>query len=473
MLKVAFFNRPLIFKEGVDVFERHDRFIYYGILSLATYLEAQGFRIKIFDYYRTANSQTLVCIKKNLLSFSPDIVGIFAFTTDIYNANETAGFIKKIFKDKIQIVIGGPHLSALPEETMEKFTHFDIGVIGEGELTMEEIAKGKRLKNIKGIVYRNSDGKIIRNAQRKELVDINKLPLPKYELFDLEKYIQPTYQGFLKPKKRKLALPIEATRGCPFNCRFCFRTVGRQVRAKKPEIVVKEIDRVSKKYKVDQVEFIDGTFGISKNHALKICELLIKKKLNKKIKFLVRTRVDVLDKDIIKALKKAGCYYLSIGIEAGSDYILKKSGKGITTKQIKKVVTLAAKAGIEVHSNFILGLPYETEKHIKEKAEFAKSLPIIGTNFAILVPFPGTEIYHLAKAKKLGYQLAVEDYRLFGKQEGKALINKRISQRRLKELQRYCYKSFYLSSPRRFLVFFSYIDLKRLLGFLNLNIERL
>lgn len=467
MLKIAFLNRPLIFEKGIDVFERHDRFLHYGILSLATYLQTKGFKIKIFDYYERAQPKTLDYVKKELLSFNPDIVGISAFTTDIYDANKTAGFIKKVFKNKIQIVLGGTHLSALPKQTMEKFTYFDVGVIGEGELTMEEIAKRKPLKNIKGIIYRGKNGKIIRNPKRKELVNLNKLPLPKYELFDLEKYIQPTYQGFGKPKKRKLVLPIEATRGCPFNCRFCFRTVGRQVRFKKPEIVVKEIERIIKKYKVYQVEFIDGTFGISKNHALEICELLSKKKLNKKIKFLIRTRADVLDRDIIKALKKAGCYYLSIGIEAGSDFILEKSGKGITTKQIKKVVGLAAKAGIEVHSNFILGLPYETEKDIKEKVEFAKSLPVIGANFAILVPFPGTEIYHLAKAKKLGYQLATEDYRLFGKQGGQALINKRLSQKKLKELQKYCYKKFYFSSPKRFLVFLSHLSFKRFLGVLK------
>lgn len=467
MLKVAFFNRPLIFEKGIDVFEIQDRFIHYGTLSLATYLQSKGSKIKVFDYYETAGSETLDRVKEDLRSFAPDIVGISAFTTDIHNANQTAKFIKKILGDEVRVVVGGCHFSALPEETMKKFPNFDIGVVGEGELTMEELVRGKSPKDVEGLVYRGGNGKIIRNRPREELVDLNELPLPKYELFDLQKYVQFTYQGFLKPKKKKLVLPVETSRGCPFGCKFCFRTVGLKLRLKEPERVVREIKRIVEKFRVDQIEIIDGTFGISKNQALKILELLVREGLNKKIKFLVRVRADVLDSDVAKALKEAGCHYLSIGIEAASDSILEKSGKGITTKQIKESVILAAKAGLEIHSNFILGLPYETEKDIREKAEFAKSLPNIGANFAILVPFPGTEIYQWAKEEKMGYKLATEDYHLFGKQGGKALINKRLSYQKLKELQKYCYKKFYLSSPRRFLVFLSLISFKRLRGIIR------
>jgi len=305
------------------------------------------------------------------------------------------------------------------------------------------------------------------------MVDLNKQPLPRYELFDLEKYIQPTYQGFLKMKKRKLVLPVETSRGCPFECKFCFRTLGRRVRFKTPKRVAREIKRIVERYQLDQVEIIDGTFGISKKHALEICRLLSQQKLNKKFKFLVRVRADTLDKEVIEGLKKAGCYYLSIGIEAGSDFILKKSGKGITTQQIRNVLDLAKEADIEVHANFILGLPFATEKDIKKTVAFAKSLPIIGANFAILVPFPGTEIYHWAKNKKMGYRLATEGYRFFGKQAGRALINQRISRLKLRKLQRYCYQQFYLSSPKRFLVFLSLLSSKRLLRILNLSMEKL
>lgn len=467
MLKIAFFNRPLSFEEGRDVFERHDRFIHYGVLSIATYLKSKGFLVKIFDYCEKADPETLRSVKKDILQFNPDIVGISSFTTDIYNASATAGFVKKVLKNKVRTVVGGAHISALPSETMEKFTNFDIGVIGEGELTLEEIARKKSLNSIKGIIYRNKNRKIIRNSPRDELADINKLPLPKYELLNLKKHIQLEYQGFLRPKIRKLVLPIETSRGCPFNCKFCFRTLGRKIRLKEPKIVVREIKRIISKYKVDQVEVIDGTFGLSKSHAIKICELLSKEKINSKFKFLIRTRVDTLDKEIINGLKKAGCFIISLGIEAGDDSILEKSGKGITVKKIRETLTLISKADIEIHSNFILGLPFETEQDIIKKAFFAKSLPILSANFAILVPFPGTEIYRLAKEKKLGYCLATEDYRLFGKQGGRALINQRISQKRMKELQTYCYNSFYFSSAKRFLVFLSHLDRGRLWGILN------
>jgi radical SAM superfamily enzyme YgiQ (UPF0313 family) len=468
MKNIAFFNRPLVFERTKDVFERQDRFIHYGVLCLATYLKFKGFKVKIFDYYQPVNLETKDRVKQDLLSFNPDFVGLSAFSTDIHNAHKTAGLMKKIFNNKVPVILGGSHLTALPRETMKEFPNFEVGVLGEGELTMEEIVRGKQLKSIKGIIYRNKDGKIIQNAPRDKRVDLDKQPLPRYELFDLEKYIELTYQGFLKRKKRKLVLPVEISRCCPFDCKFCFRTLGRQVRLKKPKRVVREIKRIIERYQLDQFEVIDGTFGVSQKHALEICRLLSQQKLNKKLKFLVRVRADTLDREVIKGLKKAGCYYLSIGVEAASDFILKKSGKNITTQQIRSTLDIAKEVGIEAHGNFILGLPFETEKDIREKADFAKSLPIIGANFAILVPFPGTEIYDWAKKKKMGYRLATKDYRFFGKQAGRALINQRISRPKLKKLQRYCYQQFYLSSPKRFLLFLSYhLTLRRLLGVLR------
>lgn len=462
MKKIIFFNHPLIFEENKDVFEMQEKFIRYGILSLATYLKSKSYLVKVIDQYQSINDETVDEIKNKLIKFKPDFVAIPSFTTEIYNADKTAAFIKKTLGSKVRVIIGGPHISALPSETMKKFVNFDIGVIGEGELTLEEIVKGKRLQDIKGIIYRKNDGKIVQNQPRKELVDINKLPSPSYEFFDLEEYVQPVYSGFLRQKRKILVLPLETTRGCPFSCKFCFRTVGRQARLKDPKKVLKEVKELIRRYGIDRIDVIDGTFGVSKEHALKICKLLTDEKINNKIKWSVMCRANTLDEDIAKALKKSGCFYIGIGVEAGSDRVLQKSGKGITTKQIKDVITSAQKQGIEVHSYFILGLPYETEKDIKETAEFAKSLPVVGANFAILVPFPGTEIYSLAKDKKMGYRLATDDYRLFGKQDGSALINKNLSYKNLKELQRYCYKKFYLSSPKRFLVFLSHLNFARL-----------
>jgi len=462
MGKIIFFNHPLIFEESKDIFEMQEKFIRYGILSLATYLKSKGHSVKVIDQYQSVNEETVDDIKNKLIKFNPDFIAVPSFTTEIYNADKTAAFVKKILGKKIKVIIGGPHISALPDETMDKFANFDIGVIGEGELTLEEIVKGKRLANIEGIIYRKDNGEIIQNQPREKLIDINKLPSPKYEFFDLEKYIQPVYSGFLRQKRKILVLPLETTRGCPFSCKFCFRTVGRQVRLKDPKKVVKETKELIKKYMIDRVDIIDGTFGISKEHALEICKLFKKEGLNRKIRWSVMCRANTLDEEIAKALKIAGCFYIGIGVEAGSDSVLQKSGKGITTKQIKDVITSAQKQGIEVHSYFILGLPYETEKDIKETAEFAKSLPVVGANFAILVPFPGTEIYSLAKSKKMGYRLATNDYRLFGKQDGSALVNKNLSYKKLKELQRYCYKKFYLSSPKRFMVFLSHLNFIRL-----------
>jgi len=115
MKKIAFFNRPLIFEKTRDVFEVQNRFIHYGILSIATYLQSQGFKVKIFDYYQPVNSKTKNKVKQDLLSFGPDIVGLSAFTTDIYNAHKTAGLVKKILNKKVPIVLGGCLLSALPK----------------------------------------------------------------------------------------------------------------------------------------------------------------------------------------------------------------------------------------------------------------------------------------------------------------------------------------------------------------------
>ena len=245
-----------------------------------------------------------------------------AYTEEINDSALIAGALKETFPD-IVTVIGGYHVSAMPEETLEEFPAFDAGVIGEGELTMKDIASGKDFKRINGIVFRKEDGSITTTAPRTDYVNMDTLPPPAWDLFDLKHY------GF--------GLPVELLRACPFSCAFCFRTVGKEVRYKSPERIVDEVERSIKDLGFRYFFFPSGgTFPIKKSHGMEVCKELIRREL--RIKWSTAARVNLLDDEILKAMKDSGCDFISLGIESGDKEVLKLSEKGTTPELAEEVL---------------------------------------------------------------------------------------------------------------------------------------
>jgi len=372
-----------------------------GPLYLAAVLEQHGFKVKVFD-----NRIDKYALDK-LLTFTPDIVGISTVTFSYLTGLKAAKKIKKIFPN-VLIVFGGAHASILPKEVISK-KWVDYVFIGESEKTFLqfcELVKNKEdsvkmLKKIKGLAFK-IDNSIMINKRGPYLSskDLENLPWPAFHLMNLDAYFHSTQtHGLFKRGKR--ILPIMSTRGCPFSCTFCCRTMGNQIRSRSIESVISEIKFLVKRYGVDEIYFEDDNFTVQRERALELLARIAALKPSIYLKFANGVRADLVDKEILKAMKQAGVYSISFGIESGSPKTLQKMKKNLDLDKARKNIFLAKSMGFLVGSNCIIGYPNETVKDIEKSLNFFFSLPLDSMAIVNLVPFPGTAVRKLCE--KYGY----------------------------------------------------------------------
>jgi len=442
--RVILFNKPLI-KNRLDKAEEADNGPRIGIASMAAYLLKNKIEVDIIDTEDAGSA------RKRLKEYNPDLVGIPAYTPEVYDSAYTAQIIKETLPKSI-VVVGGAHPSAMRKETLEEFGIFDIAVAGEGEQVLLDIASAKPLEAIEGIAYRDKDGSIKSNGPRTKLLDLHDIPFPDWNLYDMDRYRVPEDQGegifSSRNKKNRIAIQIEFARGCPFDCIFCFRISGKSIRYRPPSAVAEEIKKNVERYGHIKVYFIEGTFGIDRNMTLQLCDAIMEKGLNRKIIWEASSRVDVVNKEMLVRMKEAGCRNIGFGIESGDPDILRKVGKNTTPQKIIDAINLCNQVGIQVGTTFILGHPYETRASIIKTIKFAKRLPVATTNFAIMVPFPGTEVRRMAVDNVGGLRIRSNDWRYYGKQIGYAMELEQIPHKELLSLQNRAYFEFYFRPGR-------------------------
>jgi len=362
-----------------------------GLAYLASVLDEEGHEVKIIDAptlnYDWGN------LRKEIRGFKPDIVGITSTTSTIYDAYKVAKLVKE-YNSRIKVVIGGPHVSFTPEETLKECSSIDIVVRGEGEEAMKELANsfemGLPLEEIRGITFRD-DEKILQTENRPFIENLDELPFPAYSLLPMDKY---------KAGKKQFA-NIITSRGCPFSCIFCSSSqlCGKRWRARSPENVIEELEMLEEEYNIQEVEVLDDTFTLNNKRAEKICDLIIKKGLD--ISWSASSRVNTITQQLAYKMRSAGCHILYFGIESGSQKILNIIQKGITLSQSEKAVQITKRAGINTLGTFIIGIPGETKETIKKTIKFVKKLNPSLAQFTICTPYPGTKLFKIAKEKHL------------------------------------------------------------------------
>jgi radical SAM superfamily enzyme YgiQ (UPF0313 family) len=363
-----------------------------GVGYLGVVLEKAGFEVKIIDAPPLEWGIKEIVAEAKI--FLPDFIGLSVSTVDFDKAIKLAWALKK--SRSVPVIIGGPHVTAVPEEVMD-FSCFDIGVIGEGEETIVEliqalVEKGN-LEKVAGVVFRQGR-KIVKTKPRGFIKDLDKLPFPARHLMPPLFSYHPTPATY---KKFPVGTVI-TSRGCPYQCTFCFRGVfGNQLRFRSPESVVAEMEVLISQFGAKEIRLWDDTFNVNPERVKAICQLIIKRGL--KFPWTCLGRVDRVDHQMLKLMKKAGCWQISYGIESGNEEILVSIKKGITKKMVREAIGATYKAGIQSLGFFIVGLPGDTEETMKETIEFAKSLPLDAANFTIATPYPGTELWALAKKR--------------------------------------------------------------------------
>ena len=353
-----------------------------GLAYIASVLRNAGYQVTFLDNRISRLHNDF--LKKKIAKIAPDVV-LFSSMTLFWPELINLGLIIKDISPQIVIGVGGPHLTVYPKESLSSEV-IDFGVYGEGENTIleviEAIRKGEELDEIKGCIFRKN-GKIIVNPPREVINDLDSIPFPAIDLLSYKRY-------FALSVKHPFFVMV-TSRGCPYACKFCFQGYLGQYRARSPENVVEEMEILVNRYKVQEIIIFDETFAVEGERAAKICELISKKGM--KFKWDVRMRVDLLNKEILKALKSAGCSRIHLGIESGSQETLYKMAKGINIPEIVEKVKLARKFGFELRGYFMLAYPGETHRDILKTVEFAKSLPLDWASFTITIGLPETEIY--------------------------------------------------------------------------------
>jgi len=414
-----------------------------GIGYISAYLKLSGIDCRIFDAYFNSWSEKETIEK--VVEYSPDVIGLTAMTHEIIQASQIASQLKE--RLNAHTIVGGCHVTALPERTLREFPVFDYVVYGEGEKTVIELMKFlqqggiSKPSSITGLAWRETDGNIHINEPRGRMtsLELDMLPYP-----DVKEY----YHGTQALTDENSCYMMFTSRGCPYNCAFCMQVLGRQVRRRSAENIIQEMEYAIVHYGAHTFSFADEIFLFNNRETRELLQLMINRSLPKRIRWSGLTRANLVNPELVNLAKKAGCFRLEMGVESGDDEILKAINKGITVEQVRNAVRIIKGSGIPVSTYYILGHPNETQETIKKTINLAVELNTDTVAVGLMVPYPGTKVYEMARQREGGYRLLTEDWAQYDKYGGKALEVGKLTFERLSYWQAWAMVYFYLRNFR-------------------------
>lgn len=360
----------------------------FGLAILAAVLEERGHNVQILD----CNAERIGLDKlSELIPSGPfDYIGVTATTVLFYNAVEVARICKERFR-RCLVVLGGVHPSVFPEEALAN-DFVDFVVRSEGEITLAELLDNPlNPSDIPGLSYSNGH-RIIHNPPRPPRPTISDLPMMAYHLLPMEKY-HAALGGYL----RSPSTGIIVSRGCPGRCTYCYgKYLGNRVRFRTAEQIVDEITFLMREYGIKDITFYDDTFTTFQNLVQDVCGIMIARKID--LTWCCFSRVDTVNEETLRMMKRAGCHQILYGVESADQQILKNINKNIDLEQAQGIITLTKKIGITVRTSFMIGNPGETEETIQKSIEFAKNSSSDLVSFNITTPFPGSSMFDWADA---------------------------------------------------------------------------
>ena len=352
-----------------------------GLAYLASSLEKSNIPVNIIDARALNIDEEMTA--KMLKDLSPKIVGIYVTSFSlpyVYNLIEE---IKN--KMNAKVIVGGPHITHYPQSASK--LNADYGIIGDGEESLVNFMKRygqSRVWKTRGLVYFKNK-KMFVNPQ-KIIKNLDMLPFPSRDMLPNKRYSSPLHKG-------KITTMV-TSRGCPFDCIFCGLPNKRSYRRRSPKNVVKEIELLVKEG-FEYMEIEDDCLTLERERIIKICELIIRKKL--KIDWGCETRVDFVDKKLLRLMNRAGCTNIRYGIESGNEKIrCEIIGKKISNVEIKKVVRDMKDEDLFTVAYFMFGHPTETLRDMKRTLDFALEINPDYVDFHLAMPIPGSRLFEIA-----------------------------------------------------------------------------
>ncbi|MCJ7768201.1 B12-binding domain-containing radical SAM protein [Candidatus Bathyarchaeota archaeon] len=381
---------PVIREERCEITERYSVLPPYSLLQIAGILREQGHSVNLID----ANGFDLKWSETEELmrELSYDAL-IFRFTPTTFDDDMRAAHISKQIRPEAHTAAICWTLHTLPRQVMEESPSLDFYIMHEYEAVtpalFEALSGGGGPDGVKGIAYRKND-QTVQNAPAEPIKSYDTLPLPA---FDLLPSLEPYHINV--PHGKPFTI-MYASKGCPFACTFC--TVRRtNYKRRSAESILHELRYLKSLFGLRTVSFFDETFTIDKKRVLELCERI--QVGNLRIKWYCNTRVELVTKDMLRAMRRGGCRGIAYGIESGSQQILKGVKKGNTVEEAEAAIRSTKEAGIKAYCSFIMGLPGENWDTVRETIRFVKRTRPTGAQFNVAVPYPGTPMYDLAVQK--------------------------------------------------------------------------
>ncbi len=370
-----------------------------GILYLAAYLRTK-FDLKIKLINQKVENYTTQELAQEAIKFEPDVVGFTVMTPAAHQISELTRTIRQ-GRPNALILLGGPHTSAFEEKVFEQ-ADADAAVMGEGELAFEAILNAYLDDNgdfstIPGLMWRDQDGTIIRNSGQMPMIeDLDSLPMPAYDLLSVPAYWR---LQSMPPVARRKYISLVSSRGCPYQCMWCHKIFGKRFRAHSAERIVDEMEYFTKKYRINDVEFLDDIFNMDRKRVVDVADLVHKKNLRVKIALPNAVRTDILTEDVVDALASMDLFWCSFALETGSPRLQEFTGKRLNIPKFLNGVEMMEKKGVFTNGFAMLGFPTETEKEMQMTIDTMVNSRLHTASFFTVTPFPNTRLYQLVKER--------------------------------------------------------------------------
>ncbi|HHS13728.1 MAG TPA: radical SAM protein [bacterium] len=316
--------------------------------------------------------------------FQPDLIGISMVSLEYRKTYEMIRVIKDHYPH-VGIVAGGPHVTVCRERVLEGCPSIDFGVVHEGEETLVELCRGEHFNRIGGLIHRKPEG-IVFNGNRAPQTDLDAIPFPTYQGFELDRYIK--------------EIPINSSRGCPLQCIFCpNRMITQKFRPRSPAHVADEIEYWHRRsYRV--FNFDDDNFTLSRDRVLKLCDEIKKRGLtDAEFRCSNGLRADRVDRKLLKRMKDVGFHYIAFGVDGGNDRMLRANKKGESIEQIERAIRTACDLGYDVKLFCIFGMPFETWDDVMDSFRLVQKYPVRRVILNNPIPYPGTELYDIIQER--------------------------------------------------------------------------
>ena len=371
--------------------DKKDHYISFpsGIAYIAAILKQNGYDVKVIDL--TLLDVVYDELKHRILDYAPDIIGLSALSHGYPHTKRLSLFLKSFLS--IKIILGG-HLATYDYKIVLKHTEVDYCVLGEGERTIIDLLENLDCpERVKGIAYKENTGKIRVTEPRELIADLDSLPYPAYELFDMKTYTKMSNVYMSEknlPTKGRVhkKIALETGRGCPFSCRYCSK-IYSNIRRRSVDHTIGEITFLRDNYDIDIFRFQDELFFFSMKYVKEFCDKIFVLGVG----WSGNARIDTVTPEMIRYIMTHNCISVSFGIESGSAIILRNMNKKITPEQIENTMKLCLQEGLPVSINLILGYPGENSQSVQETVDLLKRVGYPGVKFHYITPYPGSPLY--------------------------------------------------------------------------------